>query len=240
MNYRPLLNKTLIIFIGFTVINCTDEELFYEDKSVPLYENRKGATENQEPFNYSNPYESMGVLHNEILNRYMELENPPQELANIALRVQLLMSEQQESIGIFQTNWIDLSAIEAILENPETSLEDILNHSGLSLNAENSLYEFIDELLLMSEEDFSEVFAFITAYESDVMNHVNLIAMEKEVILIVTSIVRHSIYFEKGRDDGDWVTSVGNIAATIKGALSGDLNAVHYALITGLAQFVQE
>lgn len=240
MNYHPLLKNALIIFIGLTLSNCTDEELFYEDKSPPLFENRIENTENQKPFNYSNPYESMGVLHNEVLSQYMELEIPPQELETIALRVQLLMNQHQGAFGIFQASWIDLSAIEAILENPETSLEDILSNSNLSSGAKNSLYDFIDTLLLMSDEEFSEIFAFITAYESDVINHVNLTAMEKEVILTVTSIVRHSIYFEKGRDDGDWVTSVGNIVAAIKGALAGDLSAVQYALITGLAIVMQE
>lgn len=240
MNYHPILKYILIISLGLSMLNCADEEIYNINESQQSYESRDHKNPNQKPFNYNNPYESMGLLHNEILSSYLELENPPEDLEGIAVKVQQLISEQSQVTGTYQVAMPDLIELQAILENPESSLIHIINDSNLSSEGKTSVSDFFDALLLMSDKEFDSILAYIIDYEADVLNDDHLKAAEKQVILTVTSILRHSFFYEKGRDDDDWVTSVGNIAAAVKGSLSNGLNAVQHALIAGLVQMAQD
>src|SRR5690606_9318290 len=128
----------------------------------------------------------------------------------------------------------EADTIIAILDSPYVYLPDIMDSSDLTNNAKIQFTDFIDDLLLISDEEYEDIYEFIVLYEASVFSDVGYTHNDKRIILTVTAIIRYSFYYGKGRKDKDWETSVGNIVAGTKGALEDSISAIRMALVAGL------
>lgn len=232
MKKQLLIYGFLTIFI--CLISCSDEADYYSYSNNKELEqsimNRPNAG------NSLNPYDSIGHLHNVILDAYF-LENPSvQTISDVSFEIDALYSVYSNTINVLSTNNLDIEDIEGILDNPEDSFEDIILNSTLSNQARLSFEDFVNDLIDIQDEEFDSIYNVITNYESEISINPLFTNEDKRVILLVSAIARYSIYYEKGRDDDDWEHSVGNIAAATKGAIEGSSQAVRMALIAGICK----
>lgn len=215
--------------ITMLLMNCNEEEQLTADNSVAF--EKKSVTEASNP---ANPYDSAGLTHNQILKSYLSIAYQPTNLTGIFLKIDSLMGGANSNNTPMNLSAVNITEIEQILFDPYGELANILSGSDLSLTAKASIQNFLNDALLLKEEDYSVIYGFITSYESSVNFDAAFSSRDKQVILTVSSIVRFSLKLEKCRDDGDWDTSVGHIVAGLKGALRNPSDAVRMSTIAGL------
>lgn len=233
MKNYSIYNYLLYISICCCLIQCTEEQIYQSEYEIKP--DLIGQTSKTTAINNDNPYDSIGVMHNEILTEYLDYSDNHTSIEDIGSEIQFLISNYYSGIEYYEANVINYHEIEEILLDPQGSFDFILENACLSDTAQNNFLDFINALMQINEEEFSSLYTFIVLYESEVQNNASISSEDKSIILRICSIIRHSIFLEKGRDDGDWDTSVGNIAAAIKGACNNGINAAEYALITGLS-----
>lgn len=238
-NLNFLIMKKQLLTYGFLtllicIISCSEETDDYSYSTNKEMEQSIMSRTNAG--NSLNPYDSIGQLHNVILDAYF-LENPNvQTIQDVSVEIDALYSVYSNSVNILSTNNLDVEDIEEILDDPEDSFEDILSESTLSNQARLSFEDFVNDLIAIQDEEFDSIYNVVTNYESEISINPLFTNEDKRVILMVSSIARYSIYYEKRRDDDDWEHSVGNMAAATKGALTGSSQAVRMALIAGICK----
>lgn len=226
-----ILKWILPIFILSLLSSCVEDELPISEKTSTLFDRKTTLS----PNNSENPFDYAGIFHNEILESYQSLNYNANSLSAISLKIDSLMGNSSNGIGIFQHSE-DLSIIEDIILDPLTKLDSILSASDLSVEAQLNLLDTIEQLQLLDDEPFDEIYTMMISFETTINLHPTMTIRDKEVILIVCSIIRHSLFYRIGRDEGDWDTSVGHKTAAIQGALSGLAEAVKLSIIIGVAQ----
>lgn len=238
-NLNFLIMKKQLLNYGFLtllicILSCSDETDDYNYSTNKEMEQSIMSRTNAG--NSLNPYDSIGQLHNVILDAYF-LENPNvQTIQDVSVEIDALYSVYSNSVNILSTNNLDVEDIEEILDDPEDSFEDILSESTLTNQARLSFEDFVNDLIAIQDEEFDSIYNVITNYESAISVNPLFTNEDKRVILLVSAIARYSIYYEKRRDDDDWEHSVGNIAAATKGALAGSSQALRMALTAGICK----
>ncbi len=187
------------------------------------------------PENNENEYDTLGRIHNSILEIYLSENHNHTTVEDINDEIQHLIYDYRntELRGISAT--IPIELIIDIINFPETSLNRIVLNSHLSNSAKTSLSNFINSLLLLEDEDYTAIYEFIVLYETTVIENTLFNSEDKRIILTTTSIARYSSYYQKGRKDKDWEILVGNIVATVSGALYDPLVAINMALVTEIS-----
>lgn len=234
--------KNYYLYFSFLLffVSCDSSILEEESDFVQTEQNEvfKFTREGYDlPNNPSNDFDYAGQLHNAILLSYYEQASPSQSIDSILSFVTLKIKEYPLN-PTFDT--VDFNQIQVVISSPELALESFLSTSSLSFSAEQSLHDFISAMVLEAETDvvYEEVYEDITQYESEVASNLSFTSHEKEIILSITSIVRHSVYEKKKRPkkntdlDWDWLTT--NIIGATAGA-SGDITkGITTALVAGI------
>lgn len=233
------LNKWIMAFIlPILLTSCNSDESVEEYKNT-LESNIHGKSGILfSPSNSSNPYDSVGVLHNDILDIYLSGNHTHTSVEDIDNEVQSLI---MASTIVSDSSALILPGIDVIadiLNSPDTSLTNIIDSSDFTGYAKIQFADFVDSLMMMSNDEYEYIYDFIILYESSVLTDTSLISNDKRIILTVTSLARHSFYYSKKRKDKDWETSVGNIAAGTGGALEDPVAALRMALVTGLSKAI--
>ncbi len=232
------LNKWIIAFIlPILLISCNSDESV-EDYKSSIENNILGKPGIFSPSNSLNPYDSVGNLHNEIVDIYLSANHTHTSVEDINDEIQTLIMASTTVSDSSSLILPGTDVIADILSSPYTSLMDIIDNSDFTSYAKIQFADFVDSLMMMSEEEYEDLYEFITLYESSVLIDIALNSNDKRIILTVTSLVRHSFYYSKKRKDKDWETSVGNIAAGTGGALEDSIAALRMALVTGLSKSI--
>ncbi|MEH6680367.1 MAG: hypothetical protein V7724_07445 [Sediminicola sp.] len=108
-------------------------------------------------------------------------------------------------------------------------LQSIITGSDLTLEVQDSLFDFAMDVLDIQYDGYGTLYDFIIGYEAMVAAHTTFTERDKQVILTFSSLVRHAPYpgnttmseDEDEEDDEDWDLSVGNIMQYIQIALDG-------------------
>ena len=196
------------------------------------------------PLNASNPYEVAVQLHNFLYETYYDSDSLSGSVSAISSRICQLAKENKRFMSFSGSTLPVLSdnRIEYILTNTSISQSEIIESSLIASASKTSLADFIDSVVLLSdtEDDYSVIFDFIVDYEADVLSNAALTIWDKKVILVTTSITRHSVYERKKRPkknrDPEWDLMVGNIVAGMDGATDSIEKAVLMSLITGVSE----
>ena len=196
------------------------------------------------PFNTANAYDSAGQLHNELLSSYYENSSLPSSISGIIALTESTGSNNSSFNALKTSSYdaADANRISYLLGHPATNIQNVLQASELGATAKSSLNGFITTVLdYVADEERPEVlYDFIIDYEDSVLDHPQMSAKEKEIILITTSIARHSAHFRKKRPkkntdpDWDWLTL--NIIGAVEGAGEGKAQAISTALACGIVE----
>ncbi|WP_298152253.1 hypothetical protein [Flavobacterium sp.] len=196
------------------------------------------------PANSDNAYDMAGKVYNEIFYSYYDGSSLPIGLTAIRDRVNLVSNLNPRFIACKGSLYrgVQLSKVQSILNNPLTCINDILIGTGMSIPARVSLSTFTTGILSLTAktEDYATIYDSICNYEAAVLADPLLTAKDKKVILITTSIARHSIYCAKKKPkkntDPDWTIFIGNIIGGTYGGDNDVAEAIETALVTGIAQ----
>lgn len=230
----------LLILTFFT--SCTDDSNNQQEVDTNTIANR--TINELLPLNNDNPYDAVGQLHDELFETYYASGNLPSDISGIINRVESVAN----SIGTFtamrDTNYqaVSQQRVQYILEHKNSCVADVISNSSMTVSAKLSLTDFINSFVVLFPTEFNgDVLSdFVIKYENAVLANPALTTNDKRIMLITTSIARHSASMArkkpKKNTDPDWLVLVGNIIAATEGAEDGSAKAVTMSLSTGIAQ----
>lgn len=215
------------------MVSCTSEE---NAEDLITYKNNNFQKTTKillSPENTSNPYDSVGRLHNEVLEIYLATKSDSISTEDIMAQVQAIACSSTINIVQDCGSLFAYDAINTIVANPQNGATTIIENSVLSSQGKANLTAFMNSLLTITTEPYEDNYEFIILYESGILASTLLNSEDKRIILTTSSIVRYSIYYEK-KKDRDWDSSVGNFIGGIVGTLNSSLSPVTMALVTGI------
>jgi hypothetical protein len=234
------LYSCLLILTFFT--SCTEDSNTLQEVKTNANANR--ATNEVLALNNNNPYDTVGQLHDELFETYYASGNLPNDINLIINKVESIANSNSTFIAMKGVNYKDVTqqSVTYILEHKSTCVTDIISNSSMTSAAKLSLTDFINYLLLLfpSESSGDVLSDFVIKYENTVIANPLLTTNDKRIMLITTSIARHSAYMArkkpKKNTDPDWTILVGHVIAATEGAEEGSAKAITLALVTGIAQ----
>lgn len=234
MTKNFLFQKAIMILVScFLCASCEQDDSIIADfskeaLSYPQYPhvNNRGDL----PYNTNNPYDSVGILHTYVLDAFLTTYNAFTTIKDVQMNIHGIMHEFDltEPLSFSEQEYLE------IINTPETVWNNLLTTSVFSEVAKDNLKAFREIMMGWENKTWSLVYTDLLFYENDVLQNSSLSQDEKRMILTLTSIVRHSIHYKKGRDDKDWDISVGNFSGALKGAMANTDSALALALIVGL------
>ena len=221
--------------------SCTTDSDTAQQDAITTVTNR---TVNLLPGNNTNPYDEAGWLHNELFESYYASGNLPTSISGIANRVEAIADANAGFSAIKTSTYhvVSTERVQYILDHKNTCINDVISASSLTAKAKLSLGTFINSLVVVfdTETNCDVLYKFVADYESGIINDSLLTARDKQIMLITTSIARHSAYLAKKKPkkntDPDWTVLVGNVVAATDGAEYGMAESVTEALVAGIAQ----
>ena len=234
------LYSCLIILTFFTSCNSDTEALQDGTDNGILH---RGINEPL-PLITSNPFDNAGRLHDELFESYYESVNLPTSIPDIISRVETIAGTNTTFIEMKETNYYSVSPdrIQYIVEHKNTCVAEIIASSSLTAAAKVSLSEFINSLIVLfpTESSGDALSDFVIKYENAVSANPLFTTNDKKIMLISTSVARHSVCMARKRPkkntDPDWIIFVGNIIAGTEGSEESSAKAVTMALVSGIVQ----
>ena len=230
-----------LVILTLLIVSCTNENIYeterIESKVAIMKSGKLTLTmKNLSPENSANEYDLAGKLHNDILEIYLTGNYQYTTVAEIKQQIEsiVIANTSLSTLNLDANSAVDLEEISEIITNPQSKLESVITNSSMASIAKLSLSNFMHTITTFENEGYEFLYQTIVSYESSVMNDPKFTSEDKRIILTTSSVVRHSLYFEKERKDKDWDSSVGNRAGGISGALENSSTAVTRALITGI------
>jgi hypothetical protein len=175
-----------------------------------------------------NPYDSIGWKHNEILERYLELDSLP-----ISLNEKMSLLKNLLDFPVSFTPYEpEMEEINEILNNPTSSIYDSISSNPLLSTTAKSilvdLFEWLEVSVLDEELDHHSI---LLNWEDEILQ-APLNLQEQEIILSLTSLIRFAF---KKRKDRDWEFNVTNFIGGYEGIWTSSEKALLYALTIGVS-----
>ncbi|MEC4004847.1 hypothetical protein OX283_009290 [Flavobacterium sp. SUN052] len=194
------------------------------------------------PANSANPFDYVGLLHNQLLETYYSGVSLPKTLTGISNSVVSIANATSAftSLSGGTYTFTSLERVQYIALHSQDCLDSVVVSSLSSSGARISMTNFINSYLSLcnSENDYSVIYDFIVAYESAALSDTTLSLSDRKVILITTSVARYSSYERKKRPkkntDPEWGLLVTNIIATLDGANESVAKALTMGLVSGI------
>lgn len=229
------------LFILTFFISCDSDSEIASQRTVNSVITSRIATEL--PGNIDNPYDEAGWVHNEIFESYYASGIKPTTISGIVERVEVLADANVNFKAIKTATYHNVSAtrVQYILDRKSTCVTDVISNSSLTQGAKSSLTTFINSLVttFATESNCDVLYNYVVAYEKNIISDSSLTGKDKQIILITTSVARHSAYLAKKRPkkntDPDWTILVGNVIAATDGAEYGMAEAITEGLVAGIA-----
>lgn len=225
-------NLILILNTCLFLLACQEDDLnfFSSQNSLHYYpseaENRTNFVTANNPLN---PYDSIGIKHNLILEEFLNLSTSAISLENLLTSLRSLLNISSNAT----IDSADLHNIESILSNSQQAYNSILNTSTLSSGAKINLSNFLEWIEEYKDDvDFNHQ-AYILAKEDTILFE-SFSSTDKETLLSITSLARHSFDRKKRRKDKDWGINVTNFIGGFQGTLHSSDKAILYAICLGL------
>lgn len=233
-------NYFILLVYALLFISCESTESEKITSEVIQY-NR--SSNDLPPANSSNDYDFVGQVHHDVLYSYYLDSISPTATDSIIKMVNLKASNHAyfDNFLLEDYDLIPESRIVYLVSN-STAFESIVTDLPLSTQAKTDFRLFVSTVLskLDSGVDYLEIHDFVVSYESSLAASSNYTTSEKEYLLIVTSIIRHSVYAKEKRPkkntdpDWDWLTA--NITGAVEGAQYGKSQAILTALKAGIIE----
>lgn len=234
-------NYFILLVYAFLFFSCdsTESEEITSDISY-----HSKTSHDIPPVNSSNDYDIVGQVHHDVLYSYYADSFLPMSSDSIVKRVNLKASSHPyfDNFLLADYDLIPESRIAYLVSNSSTAFESIVTDLPLSLQAKTDFRLFVSTVLskVNNGVDYLDIHNYVVSYESSVVASTTYTASEKEYLLIVTSIIRHSVYAKEKRPkkntdpDWDWLTA--NITGAVEGAQYGKSHAILTALKAGIIE----
>lgn len=188
------------------------------------------------PSNVNNPHDSIGFHHNESLE-YVKLQIQGTNLRNFDI---LIEKSNEYSKNTFSSNIPDIetylpssSYISRILADSIYKFKNVIENSDYSVYSQGKLKDFVASLYLIDEnKKYSDIKKDIISFENSITVDNNISNLEKDALLRVTSVARHSMFYwikeyntvqniiVKRRPWWKWlVVGIADVAGGISGAI---------------------
>jgi len=234
----------LCLFLFPFFISCSDTTDLHNSTHTiksDLYSKAIDATASYK----ANPYDAVGELQNEILEAYYSNDALPTSYEAISSKVVAIAQNDLNFTALGSDYIYSSNSIERVLyllNHASTCQQEVLNARLDSARARSGLNTFIESLLSLcaTENDYAIIYSFITDYEDSVLADSYYSIKDKKVILITTSVARHSAYMRKKKPkknkDPEWDYMVTNIVAATDGATDSIQESVMRAVVSGIVE----
>ncbi len=234
----------LIFLYALFFMSCDRHEVIPETE-VPLNRDKESLMRGTElPFNSANAYDMAGQVHSDIFNSYYDLPALPSSLDSIISLIDVEMSHHDyfDALTNFDYHRFSTAYYDSIIKQPASSLDNAMAASLLTTSAQDTLQTFLNALFLKLDldENYEAIYDFIIDFESIVINTIAYSSAEKEFLLTITSITRHSIYNKdkkpkpKPNTDPDWDWLITCIVGSVDGAVYSVPESIATSLKTGI------
>jgi len=219
-------NSIVTILLSFFFISCSTDKDSNSDINLS---NSNNATNSQTicTENTENTYEFVGRLHNLILIEFLEEYPNAENMTNDEVMdvIEGILLNNDEFVSMLESDEyfrMTQQEIEGIIMDYPNDFENVIEGLGLSIELEERLTEFISVTINFTSE-YSDYIDFVLDYEEALLAETLPNEEEKEFILAITSIARHSaclwneIYEEEKGKGGTWLV----IGADVLGGIIG-------------------
>ncbi|GAA6766503.1 hypothetical protein AAFH68_24450 [Flavobacterium sp. CGRL1] len=203
----------ICIMLSVFLFSCSAEA----DVEIAVYQS--GAAESDivqicQSTNPLNPFDHEGEIILEALHLYYQKHGFPNSVPELCEQIRQIAAKSHRTASVTQRliPFTD-EMVQAILEDPDSSMILTVQNSVLQQYAKDNLISFLQNLMNKRQQEFSMICAYILEYENQVLADTAFTAQETETILTVASISRYSLYSEEERKDKDWDILHGNKAA---------------------------
>lgn len=194
--------------------------------------------------NKSNPYDYCGQLFLEMLDVYYETPRDSVDLETLISEIGEIAAKVPAFNSIKSIDYKSPSAerVHYLVSFKDTCFPEVLMDSGISGTAVNSFSLFVKDYVALcsSEADYDAIYNFVVHYESLVLSDLSIHSRDKELILITTSVARHSAAAKRKRPkkntDPAWDFLICGIYGSIEGASSSPAEAITFALVSSIAE----
>ena len=234
-------NYLIILLYALLFASCESTETELTSTEVSHFSKK---TQDTTPLNPANTFDYVGQVHYDLSLSYYSSLLLPKTIDSIISKVNLEASEHFYFDGFLSSdyNLVPQSRIEAIVANSEDEFTSIVDDLQLSPQVKNDFSAFVATVLSKVDHDvdYEAIYNYVVLYESTLQDSKDISASEKEYLLSVTSIIRHSVYAKRKRPkkntdpDWDWLTA--NITGAVEGAQYGKSHAVLTALKAGIIE----
>lgn len=240
--YTLKFNPKPAVFLWLTAaVSCldnSDDLSLYNNESNNPPANIEMKENFISPENSLNPYDSVGISHNELLQDFLDSSAVPEDIREVIELVNSLdVFDSAIDLNSF-SSISELNLIQQILDSPEQEFNQILTASLLSNQAKDSILSLLTYLDSHSTDPYQSLHLHIVDFEDQIINDNLPDTYDKKTVLCFTSFVRHNLYFCKKKeedDDTDWDDSTASRTAALMGALTGPDDTVYWSLILGIS-----
>ena len=230
-----------LVILSLLIVSCTNDSIDDTERIESKVGNKKSGKltrtmQNLSPENSANAYDIAGKLHNDILEIYLTGNYQYATITEVNQQIESIVAANTNlvALNLDGNSAVNLEEINEIITNPQSKLEGAIANSSMTSIAKLSLSNFMNTITTLENEGYEFLYQTIVSYESSVLTDPQFTSEDKRIILTTSSVVRHSLYFEKERKDKEWDSSVGNRAGGISGALENSSTAVTRSLVTGI------
>lgn len=234
-------NYFLILLVALLFVSCetTESELTSSETNT-----LGKKSEDLLPLNPANSYDFVGQVHYDISTTYFADSNLPKTVDSIVSQVNLKASIHPffDDFLSADYNLVSQSRIVYLVSDSHGAFDSIVDDLPLNTTAKKDFRLFVETVLskVDNDEDYIDIHNYIVHYESTIQDSGQLSASEKEYLLTVTSIIRHSVYAKKKRPkkntDLDWYWLNAKFTGAVEGAQYGKSHAILTALKAGIIE----
>lgn len=234
-------NYFLILLFALLFVSCetTESELISSETNT-----LSKKSEDLLPLNPTNTYDFVGQVHYDISTSYFADSNLPKTIDSIVSQVNLKASIHPffDDFLSADYNLVPQSRIVYLVSDSHGAFDSIVDDLPLNATAKNDFRLFVETVLskVDNDDDYIDIHNYIVHYESTIQDSGELSVSEKEYLLTVTSIIRHSVYAKKKRPkkntDLDWYWLSAKFTGAVEGAQYGKTHAILSALKAGIIE----
>ena len=154
-----------------------------------------GLTGNaQAPSNDDNPYDYIGVIHNEVITEFFKQNDTPNmSIEDILTKIRPIILKNELYKSKFGSEYSSISPEQVKNYMPDVSnnFNTVVNDTKFSEEAKSMLNELLNSL--SGANDFDKVYESVVSFENRVIES-KLSNSEKEIVLCSSSVARYSSY----------------------------------------------
>lgn len=223
----------------FLVSSCSESTI---DSTATPAVSTHYAKKTSSPVNSSNPYDTIGQAYYSLYDAYYSSKHHPSTVQAVVDTLTIMAAHDSVfgTLAPVSFQFTAVSEVGAVLACNSTCQGSLLTSYFSTASTRSDFVAFLDDYVFLCEgtSDYGAVHDFIVAYENVLLADTFISMTEKRLLLLTTSIARHTAYAKKKKPkkntDPEWALLVTNLYGALDGGLRSDGDAVVEALVVGI------